>query len=412
MDVSGLVSRVEQLIRLEKFALARQVIAEGLQLDADNRDLLLYTAEVEFLTENHARAAELTDRLVGRFPDWCRPFYLRARLLAERPDVEGAVAAMREAISLFPYEPEYHARLGQYLLLQHKYSESLAATDRALATDPAQVLALLVRSRALYALSRKDEADATYRLALAAEPDNGYSHLNYGKHLGGVGEFERAADHLMSALRLLPTASGLPESLIDAFKKEFVAYRKYQAVLGWYSYYRRGIGVTTVVLFTVICYALLLLFPYPASLPHLFFTGAVFWSAAALLPLTDVLANWVLYTPERRGLLGERDWLRTRLVTLLYAVLIAAAVSYAVTGASFWLVAFVYSATLLLPVYLTTEYEYGFRELRKLLSVLAIIALAGLAATLLGTVPVIFHLAYFTAFIYLLKVFLRQQEEN
>ena len=396
MDIGALVSRVAQLIRLEKFVVARQAIAEGLQLDAENRDLLLYAAEVEFLTGNHAQAAQLTDRLVGRFPDWCRPFYLRARLLAERPDVEGAVAAIREAISLFPYEPEYHARLGQYLLLERKYSESLAATDWVLATHPTHVLALLVRSRALYFLGSKEEADATYRAALAAEPANPYSHMNYGIHLVDEGDYGRAGEHLRSALRLRPTDPRIRKSLIGMYKRESALYRRYLGSREWLRN-RDGanqVWIAVIVPFTFGVNAILSAVPYPASAFYLVFGVSLFLAVGSLSVTGEVLSNWVLWPAERRTLLDSLSRQRTYVITLLYGLWAAAAGLYIITGSITWLTLAIYSVTLLLPAYVRGEPFLTSKAIRRLSIALAVVAGSGVLAVAFSIVPWIFHVLY------------------
>lgn len=397
MAVDGIVSRVEHLIRLEKFSEARKAIEHGLHEEPENRELLLCAAEIDFLT-GHAKVEERIAWLVGRFPDWSRPHYLRARLLAEREDSDGAIRSIQTAISLFPIEPEYLARLGQYLLLQRRFRESLEATDRSLAYDPGHVLALTVRSRALYGLSRWDEAAAAYQLAVSTEPDNPYSHLNYAKYLEVIGDHKRAAYHFQSALRLLPTMPGLPQALIAAYKRESAGYRQFEALFNWIRKRHREVIMILLVSLWIGTSALKFTLPAHLSAKYMLIALASVGWVTGFIVMGDILANWLLRAPDRSALLDRYAWKMTYLITGLYALGTMAAIGYVVTGTAEFLVAFVYSALVLVPVMAITEDASLARRLRTPFVTLMMVAVLGIVATHLDFIPNVAHLFYIVVF--------------
>jgi tetratricopeptide (TPR) repeat protein len=68
-------------------------------------------------------------------------------------------------------------------LLAHRYPEALAAAEAALALDPRNVTALIWRGSALYHLKRFEEALASFRRALDANPDYGLAHYGLSQVL-------------------------------------------------------------------------------------------------------------------------------------------------------------------------------------------------------------------------------------
>lgn len=82
------------------------------------------------------------------------------------------MAAFRRVQELEPDGADNHAALGGLLLHALRYTEAETELDRALALDPAHVLALTDRATLLTYLGRFTEAEAVCRAALAGNPDH------------------------------------------------------------------------------------------------------------------------------------------------------------------------------------------------------------------------------------------------
>jgi tetratricopeptide (TPR) repeat protein len=83
---------------------------------------------------------------------------------------------------------------------------ALTAADRALALDPGRSDAWVVRAALLERANPRTLAGArdAYERALAVDPDNSEAHRRLGRLLARIGEHDRAATHLRSALFLEP----------------------------------------------------------------------------------------------------------------------------------------------------------------------------------------------------------------
>lgn len=98
------------------------------------------------------------------------------------------------ALSLDPKGPAAVALLGQTNLIQHQFAEAVANADKALASDPDDLVALAVRSDALLELGRFDECAAAVQQMVDLKPSlASYSRVSYLRWLHGDTDGAREA---------------------------------------------------------------------------------------------------------------------------------------------------------------------------------------------------------------------------
>ncbi|MEW5847357.1 MAG: tetratricopeptide repeat protein [Myxococcota bacterium] len=96
--------------------------------------------------------------------------YLRARLLLEHGDAEGATAAVREAMVFHHESPLLHALLSEALLRQGRVADALTEAERGLTLDARCVEAHQAKAAALWEAGRYAQAEESLRVVMAQSP--------------------------------------------------------------------------------------------------------------------------------------------------------------------------------------------------------------------------------------------------
>jgi protein O-GlcNAc transferase len=110
-------------------------------------------------------------RLAGERPDWSSGHYALGCVYERLGEYEQARAHLARTLELDnSHDAPAHAILARMLWAEKKWTEALAETDRALAANPGNMLANIVRGRCFSALGRMNESIACNRRALAVQP--------------------------------------------------------------------------------------------------------------------------------------------------------------------------------------------------------------------------------------------------
>lgn len=158
-------------------------------------------AHLYWQLDRHAEALDRIETLLGYEPDWFAAWGLKISVLRDEGGrLDEAEAVAREAIDRYPHAGRFHRDAAWILSDRGRYAEALAAFDRALAIDPADVDALRGRISMLRRLRRVEEATAAAEEALAAQPD---ARLPLLRSLASVHDVARRWD---DALRCLDEA--------------------------------------------------------------------------------------------------------------------------------------------------------------------------------------------------------------
>ena len=142
---------------------------------------------------------------------------------AEAGLYEQAIAAYREAIELYPRDPEPRLRLGRIYASLGEYEQSIAALADALALDAGLVEAQVLMGRVYLAQERHEEAAAAFGAAKVVAPGDldavmGLAMVELARHdfvAGAVGvDAEAAALEARLDLRMLASRD-LPEAVVE-----------------------------------------------------------------------------------------------------------------------------------------------------------------------------------------------------
>jgi tetratricopeptide (TPR) repeat protein len=124
--------------------------------------------------------------------------------LAERGQVDEAIAHYWKALEIEPDYVEAHCNLGLALAGRGQVDEAIAHYWKALEIEPDYVEAHCNLGIALARRGRVDEAIAHYRRALEINPDYAEAHNNLGNALAGHGKIDEAIAEYRKALKINP----------------------------------------------------------------------------------------------------------------------------------------------------------------------------------------------------------------
>lgn len=150
-------------------------------------------------------AAESAYRLViANSPENSNAWHFLGLLLFQRHQLQPALDAMTQALSLAPGHAGIHANLGNMLLDLGQHEEAAQALERAITLDPCAVPPLIALSSLRKAQGRLVEAEAILYAALEQDADSAAVHHGMGNVQALFGRGERAVEHYRRALALDP----------------------------------------------------------------------------------------------------------------------------------------------------------------------------------------------------------------
>ncbi|HYE52388.1 MAG TPA: FkbM family methyltransferase [Azospirillaceae bacterium] len=123
-----------------------------------------------------------------------------------------AEEAYRKSVALSPRHAEAQHLLGVACLQQGKYEDAVAAISRAIAIDRKDDYCSNL-GNALLELGRVEEAEKSYRDAIALNPRSAEAHSNRGTALQQLGRTDEAAEAYLAAMRLRPELAEAPFNL-------------------------------------------------------------------------------------------------------------------------------------------------------------------------------------------------------
>jgi len=142
--------------------------------------------------------------MVERVPNSARAQLGYARQLAERDDLEGAIAHLRQSLRIYPTRIEAVARLGLLLAEVGREDEALDPLYRAHLADPGRLELTDVLAGILTRRGEFERAEAVLRRSLEARPTFLWIQYDYGRWLAERGRYREARPLLEQALPRLP----------------------------------------------------------------------------------------------------------------------------------------------------------------------------------------------------------------
>ena len=128
-------------------------------------------------------AVAIYRKAIAMKPDFAMAFGNLGVALKEQGKFDEAIVAYRNALAIQPDYDAAYANLGAVLLEQGDTEGALDACRRAVAANPRTVIGLCNLGASYKALNRLDEAEATYRQALALRPDFPEGHFSLAQIL-------------------------------------------------------------------------------------------------------------------------------------------------------------------------------------------------------------------------------------
>lgn len=229
------LSKVEILIQQNKFAEAEKILSDLLTADSNNIHFLSLLAEVNLQQDKFDKASTIIDNAIGLSPDTSYLFYMKSRIAIQQDSLSEAEKNISQAIELDPYEADYFALLANIKLSRKQFEEALESADQALEIDAENLLALNTRSTTLNKLNRSEESFATIEGALREDPNNAFTHTNYGWGLLEKGDHKKALEHFKEALTNDPTFNYAQMGMLEALKATNPVYRLFLKYSFWMS---------------------------------------------------------------------------------------------------------------------------------------------------------------------------------
>lgn len=219
------LSKVEILIQQKKFQEAEKILSDLLSTDSNNVHLLTLLAEVNLQQDKFDNATSIIENAIGLSPDSAYLFFIKARIAIQQDKLSEAEKNINQSIELDPYDADYFALLANIKLGRKQFEQALETANQALEIDAENLLALNTRSTALNKLNRSEESFQTIEGALREDPNNAYTHANYGWGLLEHGDHKKALNHFKESLSNDPTFEYAQAGMLQAIKATNPIYR-------------------------------------------------------------------------------------------------------------------------------------------------------------------------------------------
>jgi tetratricopeptide (TPR) repeat protein len=228
-----LIQRALLLLQQQKYKEAENILRALFAEHPTDTQIMGLLCEVKINQEQYEEAMSLVNNAIGIQPDDDRLFYSRARIFLQTGNLNEAVRDLQQSIALDPFDPDYPALLALVKINHKDYEAALQLADSALELNPQHLNALNARSKALLKLDRKDESFQTIEGALREDPDNAFTHANYGWGLLEKGSNKQALHHFSEALRKEPNLEYAQSGMAEALKSRYFIYRGYLKFSFW-----------------------------------------------------------------------------------------------------------------------------------------------------------------------------------
>lgn len=213
------------LLKQKRYRDAEQHAAAILQNNPDDADALQVIGHCRLDTGNHSEAIKLFERCLSIEPDDDYVHYLIAFAWYKTKGIDKAIQFLQSALRLNPYASGYYGLFAYIMLDQNRYDEALQKANEGLAVNAHDLTCLNARSHALFRLKNKEAAYDTIREALSVDPDDDFTHTNFGWHFMEAGKHKQAREHFRQALRINPNNERARIGYKESLKANLPPYR-------------------------------------------------------------------------------------------------------------------------------------------------------------------------------------------
>ncbi len=340
--------KVHLLFEQRKYAEAEQILKNLLTEDPNNSGYLAMFAEANLLQDKLDIAYSVINGAIGLAPDAPYLYHIKARIAIERDNWDEAEKSINHSITIDPNDADYFALLAHIKLLRKQYTTALENANIALSIDAEHILALNTRSTALIKLNRSQEAFNTIQGALREDPNNAYTHANYGWSLLEKGEHKKALEHFKAALQNDPNSEYAQAGMLEALKANNWIYRvflqysfwignltsKYQwaFVIGFYFVFKtfRAMAKTN-----------------PALIPLVVVLAVIAFSTWIIHPISNLFLRFNLYG---QLLLDKKEKMSSNFVAVALLVAVFGIFFYFISSDVFFLAITIFGLAMMPPL--------------------------------------------------------------
>lgn len=373
------LSKVDILLQQKKYPEAERILKDLLSAEPHSIHYLTLLAEVNLQQDKFDLAKGLIDQAIGRSPDSPHLFYIKARIAVQQDDYDAAEKNLTNAIELDPYDADYFALLATIKLSRKQFNEALDVANEALQIDAENLLALNTRSTALNKLNKKAESFQTIEGALREDPNNAYTHANYGWGLLENGDHKKALEHFREALKNQPDFNYAQAGMMEAMKAGNPFYRAFLKYSFWMgnltSKYQWGVIIGLYIgvrILISVARSNENLQPY--LVPLIILLGIFIFSTWVINPISNLFLR---FNKFGKLLLNRKEKISSTLVAISLGVFAMGIISYLLLSDEKFLSVAVFGFAMMVPLgtmFSPTKYKHS------LLIYTAVMALAGISA--------------------------------
>ncbi len=326
--------RATILLQQRRYPDAERELRTALVLDPDNTHLQLLLTICLIEQDKMEEAEQNIQDVLHQEPDNDYALYVFSKIKLQQEDYDGAERLLKQAVQLSPNEPDYYGLLASIFLQKKNFHLALEYAEKGLALNGEHILCLNMRSAALLKLKRKDEAFQTIEKALEKDPENEFTHINYGWSHLERGRHKEALSHFREALRLNPNSSPAKSGLVETMKARYWLYRMFLKYAFWMS----RLSSRNQWIFIIGLYVLIRILRGLADQNEVL---GMLIAPIVILYLIFALSSWFIMplsnlilrlNPYGRYALNKEETLASNLVGFSLLLGIAGGLLYAVTG--------------------------------------------------------------------------------
>jgi tetratricopeptide (TPR) repeat protein len=357
-----MISRAQILMQQNRYQDAEKILNDVLKNNPENTTALYMLAEVNINQDKTTEAEKLIDLAIGIEPDYSHLFYIKAHIKLKQSNVLSAEQTIQEAINIDPQQAHYFSFWASIKLRQKKYSEALALADDSLALDAEDILGLNIRSTALIKLDRKEESYQTIEGALREDPNNSYTHANYGWNLLEKSQVKKALEHFKEALKNDPSNDSAKAGMLEALKANNFIYRWFLKYSFWIGNLTQNNQWVTIIGIYIIFRVIRYLADENESLqpflyPLLGILALIAFSTWVITPISNLFLR---FNPYGRHLLSKKEILSSNFVAVSVLVLIIGVLGYFLQVDEKYLALAAFGFSMMVPLstmFLPTKYK-------------------------------------------------------
>ncbi len=221
----GHIERARILLKQKRYKDAEQHAAAVLQTNPNDADALQIIGHCRLDNNQYAEALKLFEHCLAIEPEEDYVHYLLAFAHYRNKSSYAAEGFLDSAIRLNPYASAYYGLYAYIYLDKNEYNEALQKANQGLAVNAHDLACLNARSQALFRLKNKEAAFDTIKEALSIDPDDDFTHTNFGWHFMEAGKHKQAREHFRQALRINPNNNRARLGYKESLKANLLPYR-------------------------------------------------------------------------------------------------------------------------------------------------------------------------------------------